>query len=34
VDTSKLGNGNQGHEYGVNLSEEDRRALLEYLKSL
>ena len=28
------GNSNEGHEFGANLSEGDRRALLEYLKSL
>lgn len=29
-----LGNANAGHLYGVNLSNEDRRALIEYLKTL
>jgi hypothetical protein len=29
-----LGNGNAGHTYGTNLPEADRRALLEYLKTL
>lgn len=33
-DTTKLGNSNAGHEYGANLSDEDRWALIEYLKSL
>jgi hypothetical protein len=28
------GNSNEGHEYGANLSKGERRALLEYLKSL
>ena len=28
------GNGNQGHEYGTGLSEEERWAIVEYLKSL
>jgi hypothetical protein len=30
--TSERGNGNGGHEYGTDLSEADRTALLEYLK--
>jgi hypothetical protein len=34
LDTSVPGNANGGHEYGVDLTEADRRALLEYLKSL
>jgi mono/diheme cytochrome c family protein len=33
-DTSLPGNSNAGHEYGTRLSEEDRWALLEYLKSI
>ena len=33
-DTSKPGNLNVGHEYGTHLSDEDRWALVEYLKSL
>lgn len=33
-DTSKPGNLNVGHEYGTDLSDEDRWALVEYLKSL
>jgi hypothetical protein len=32
--TKDAGNSNSGHEFGVDLSEEDRRALLEYLKQL
>jgi hypothetical protein len=34
LDTSVPGNANGGHEYGVGLTEADRRALLEYLKNL
>jgi hypothetical protein len=33
-DTSLPGNANTGHEYGANLSEDERMALLEYLKTL
>jgi hypothetical protein len=33
-ETSRQGNGNGGHEYGTDLSDEDRDALLEYLKTL
>lgn len=33
-DVSQPGNGNAGHEYGTTLPEPDRRALLEYLKTL
>jgi mono/diheme cytochrome c family protein len=33
-DTSLPGNGNGGHEYGTNLSEEDKAALVEYMKKL
>lgn len=33
-DTTLPGNSNVGHEYGTQLSEEDRMALLEYIKSL
>jgi hypothetical protein len=33
-DTSIRGNSNSGHEYGTALPEQDREALLEYLKSL
>jgi mono/diheme cytochrome c family protein len=32
-DTGLPGNGNQGHEYGTDLSAEERRALIEYLKT-
>jgi hypothetical protein len=37
IDTSRQGNGNEGHEgweYGTELSESDKDALLEYLKTL
>lgn len=34
VDTRVPGNGNGGHTYGTTLSEEDRWALVEYLKTL
>ena len=33
-DTTRKGNGNQGHEFGVDLPEEDKAALLEYMKTL
>jgi mono/diheme cytochrome c family protein len=33
-DTSKTGNGNGGHEFGTAISEEERMALLEYLKTI
>ncbi|MFY0565082.1 di-heme-cytochrome C peroxidase [Archangium lansingense] len=33
-DVSMPGNGNEGHEYGTRLSDEEKRALIEYLKSL
>lgn len=33
-DTSVIGNHNGGHEYGTTLSEDDRWALVEYLKTL
>ena len=33
-DTSTRGNRNTGHEFGTDLSEEDRKALIEYLKTL
>jgi mono/diheme cytochrome c family protein len=33
-DTALRGNGNGGHQYGADLSEADKRALLEYLKTL
>jgi cytochrome c553 len=31
-DTAEVGNGNQGHVYGTDLSNDDKRALVEYLK--
>ncbi len=34
LDVTERGNGNQGHEYGTNLSAERKRALIEYLKTL
>lgn len=34
LDTSLPGNSNAGHEFAASLSDSDRRALLEYLKSL
>ena len=34
IDTALQGNGNGGHVYGTNLTEADRTALLEYLKTL
>lgn len=34
MDTTLPGNANTGHEYGVSISEADKLALLEYLKSL
>jgi len=33
-DTSAPGNGNEGHEYGAALSPDEKRSLLEYLKTL
>jgi hypothetical protein len=33
-DTRLPGNSNAGHEYGTGLSDDDRKALLEYLKTL
>ena len=33
-DTTRHGYGNQGHDYGDSLSEEERQAVLEYLKTL
>jgi mono/diheme cytochrome c family protein len=33
-DTTQLGNSNAGHEYGTQMSEPDRKALIEYIKSL
>ena len=32
LDTSLPGNSNRGHEFGVDLSEDDKRALIEFLK--
>lgn len=34
LDTSRDGNSNRGHEYGTNLTDDDRYSLLEYIKSL
>lgn len=34
LDTTQVGNGNGGHYYGTDLSEADRMALIEYLKTL
>lgn len=34
VDTTLAGNSNRGYEFGTKLSEEDRLALVEYLKTL
>ncbi|MEJ2179878.1 MAG: hypothetical protein P8Y28_05420, partial [Gammaproteobacteria bacterium] len=34
LDTTLPGNSNQGHEYGVTLSEDEKWALIEYLKTL
>jgi hypothetical protein len=34
VDTNIPGNSNQGHAYGVNLSEIEKKDLIEYLKTL
>jgi hypothetical protein len=31
-DTSLPGNGNGGHEYGTNLSDDDKKAIVEYMK--
>jgi len=33
-DTSIPGNSNAGHEYGTNLSDADKWAVIEYLKTL
>jgi hypothetical protein len=33
-DTGERGNGNAGHEYGTDLGADDKRALIEYLKTL
>jgi RoxA-like, cytochrome c-like len=34
IDVTVRGNGNQGHNYGTDLSNKDKRALIEYLKTL
>ena len=34
IDTARQGNGNGGHLYGTDMTEADRTALLEYLKTL
>jgi hypothetical protein len=34
LDTTLFGNSNQGHEYGVSLTDAEKRDLIEYLKSL
>jgi len=34
LDVSERGNGNLGHNYGATLAPDDKRALLEYLKTL
>src|SRR3954447_8998265 len=34
IDTALRGNSNTGHQYGTDLNEPDKRALLEYLKTL
>jgi len=34
VDTTRAGNGNEGHEFGTDLSDDDRAALIAYLRSL
>ncbi len=34
LDTTVLGNGNAGHEFGTDLSHKDRMALIEYIKTL
>jgi hypothetical protein len=33
-DTAVRGNGNQGHTYGTELPDQDKEALLEYMKTL
>ena len=32
-DTTVPGNGNSGHVYGTTLSDEDKRAIVEYMKT-
>jgi hypothetical protein len=34
LDTSTSGNSNSGHDYGAKLSSEEKRDLIEYLKTL
>ena len=34
IDTTAIGNSNQGHRFSSNLTDQERRALLEYLKTL
>ena len=34
MDTTLLGNGNGGHEYGTDLSDQQKRELIEYMKTL
>ena len=34
IDTAVTGNSNQGHEFGTELSADEKRSLLEYLKTL
>ena len=34
MDTTLLGNSNAGHEYGADLGDQQRRQLIEYLKTL
>jgi hypothetical protein len=34
LDTTVIGNGNQGHLYGINLSDADKWSLIEYLKTI
>ncbi|MCU0671835.1 MAG: c-type cytochrome [Myxococcota bacterium] len=34
VDTMRAGNGNEGHDFGTDLSEDDRSALVAYLRTL
>ena len=34
LDTTVAGSSNTGHDYGTNLSDEQKRELIEYLKTL
>jgi hypothetical protein len=34
LDTTALGNGNSGHEFGTDLSHDERMAVIEYIKTL